>query len=118
MIAATAGEPPVSANVLGWLRAVAPFESTGNLDLAAEGYVAAVARWPEEAMAWTALGNVRYLQRDLAAAEAAYRHALELSPGFRTACDNLAQTPRELAAAGVRACDGANACPYACDSGP
>lgn len=99
MVAVEAGEPPASADVLGWLRAVAPFESTGKLELAAEGYSAAVARWPEEAMAWTALGNARYLQRDLAAAEAAYLHALELSPGFRVACNNLAQTRKELGTA-------------------
>jgi Flp pilus assembly protein TadD len=77
-----------------------------------------VTRWPEEAMAWTALGNVRYLQRDLVAAEAAYLHALELSPGFRTACNNLAQTRSELAAAGMRSCDGANTCADGCGSGP
>ncbi|MFU8821989.1 MAG: PA2778 family cysteine peptidase [Gammaproteobacteria bacterium] len=118
MVAVQAGEPPASADVLGWLRAVAPFESTGKLDLAAEGYMAAVARWPEEAMAWTALGNVRYLQRDLAAAEAAYLKALELSPGFRTACNNLAETLKELAAAGEISCDGESACADACDSGP
>jgi tetratricopeptide (TPR) repeat protein len=118
MVAVKPGEPPAGADVLVWLGAVAPFESTGNLDLAVEGYLAAVARWPEEAMAWTALGNVRYLQRDLAAAEAAYLHALELSPGFRTACSNLAQTRSELAAAGARSCDGKNACPNACDPGP
>jgi hypothetical protein len=97
MIAAKPGEPPASADVLGWLRAVGPFESTGKLDLAAEGYMAAVTRWPEEAMAWTALGNVRYLQRDLAAAEASYLRALELSPGFWTACNNLAHIRGELA---------------------
>ena len=114
MVAVEPGKPPASAEILGWLRAVAPFESTGKLDLAAEGYAAAVARWPEEAIAWTALGNVRYLQRDLAAAEAAYRRALELSPGFRTACDNLAQTLRELAAAGTRSCDGESACVVEC----
>lgn len=118
MIAVEAGDPPAGADVLGWLRAVAPFESTGDLELAAEGYMAAVARWPEEAMAWTALGNVRYLQGDLFAAEAAYLHALELSPGFRTACNNLAQTLTELAAAGERSCDGANACADPCGSAP
>jgi tetratricopeptide (TPR) repeat protein len=117
MVAVEAGKPPASADVLGWLRAVAPFESTGNLDLAAEGYMAAVARWPEEAMAWTALGNVRYLQRDLAAAEAAYLHALELSPGFRTACNNLGETVKELAAAGERSCDGAEPCAIDCGPG-
>lgn len=110
MVAVKPGEPPVSADLLGWLRAVAPLESTGNLELAAEGYQAAVARWPEEAMAWTALGNVHYLQRDLAAAAAAYRHALELSPGFRTACNNLAQTLSELTAAGEHSFGSATSC--------
>ncbi|MFU8896690.1 MAG: PA2778 family cysteine peptidase [Gammaproteobacteria bacterium] len=107
MVAVKPGEPPVSADLLGWLRAVAPFESTGNLELAAEGYLAAVNRWPEEAMAWTALGNVHYLQRDLAAAAAAYRHALELSPGLHAACNNLAQTLSEFTAAGEPPGDGA-----------
>jgi hypothetical protein len=102
MVAVDPGDPPGGADLLGWLRAVGPFESTGNLDLAAQGYQAAVTRWPREAMAWTALGNVRYLQRDLAAAEAAYLHALELSPGFWTACNNLAQTRSERAVAGER----------------
>lgn len=114
MIAAKPGEPPPGADVLGWLRAVAPFESTGNLHLAAEGYAAAVARWPEDAMAWTALGNVRYLQRELAAAAAAYRHALGLAPDFGTACNNLAQTLRELAAAGDPACEKRNGCAIEC----
>lgn len=118
MVAVKPGEPPAGADLLGWLQAVAPFESTGKLDLAAEGYLAAVARWPEEAMAWTALGNARYLQRDLAAAEAAYLQALELAPGFRTACINLAQTRSELAAAGERSCDGASACAIECGSSP
>jgi tetratricopeptide (TPR) repeat protein len=118
MVAATASEPPLSADVLSWLRALAPFESTGQLDLAEEGYKAAVNRWPNEALAWTALGNVRYLQRDLAAAEAAYQHALALSPGFSVACKNLAQTRSELIAAGERFCDGAKGCAVECGSTP
>ena len=118
MVAVKPDEPPVSADVLGWLGAVGPFESTGHLDVAAQGYVAAVARWPEEAAAWTALGNVRYLQRDLVAAEAAYRHALELSPGFPTACNKLAQTLTERADSGERSCDGTAACAYTCDMSP
>ncbi|NHA14649.1 PA2778 family cysteine peptidase [Thioalkalivibrio sp. XN279] len=117
MVVVKAGEPPASADVLGWLRAVAPFESTGDLELAAEGYAAAVARWPDEPMAWTALGNVRYLQGDVTAAAAAYRHALELAPGFRAACENLAQALSELAAAGEIACDEANACASKCGPG-
>lgn len=118
MVAVKPDEPPASADMLGWLRAVAPFEATGKLDLAAEGYMAAVDRWPEEAMAWTALGNVRYLQRDLAAAEAAYRHALALAPEFATACNNLAQTLKERAAAGESPCGGADTCPLECGPAP
>ena len=67
---------------------------------------------------WPALGNVRYLQRDLAAAEAAYLHALELSPAFPTACSNLAQTRSELAELGGRSCDGENPCTIECGSAP
>lgn len=118
MVAVKASEPPTGADMLSWLRAVAPFESTGKLDLAAEGYLAAVARWPEEAMTWIALGNVRYLQRDLAAAVAAYRQALRLAPGFPAACNNLAQALSELIAAGDPACDEVNACASTCGTEP
>lgn len=91
MVTVPATQPPASADLLGWLQAVAPFESTGELDTAVEGYEAAVARWPAEAMAWTALGNARYLQQQFAAAAAAYERALELSPGLWTARNNLVQ---------------------------
>lgn len=92
MVVVSPSDPPVSADVLGWLQAVAPFESTGNLDLAAEGYEAAIKRWPDEAIAWTALGNVRYLQQDLQAAEESYIRALTISDGLWTARNNLVNT--------------------------
>jgi len=92
MVAVPASEPPASADVLGWLQAVAPFESTGDLDTAVVGYEAAVARWPEAAMAWTALGNARYLQQQLALAALAYEHALALSPELWVARNNLVRT--------------------------
>jgi tetratricopeptide (TPR) repeat protein len=92
MVVVPASEPPDSADALGWLRAVAPFESTGNLDIAAEGYVAGVKRWPQDPLVWTALGNVRYLQQDLSSAEKAYVQALALSPGHWTARNNLVRT--------------------------
>ncbi len=91
MVAAPANAPPASADVLGWLQAVAPFESNGDLATAVEGYEAAVARWPEAAMAWTALGNARYLQQQFAASAAAYQQALTLSPELWTARNNLVQ---------------------------
>jgi tetratricopeptide (TPR) repeat protein len=92
MVAVPARHPPASAELLAWLQAVAPFESTGELETAVEGYEAAVARWPEEALAWTALGNARYLQQQFPAAAAAYQRALALSPELWTARNNLVQT--------------------------
>ncbi|MCC5867757.1 MAG: PA2778 family cysteine peptidase [Gammaproteobacteria bacterium] len=92
MVVVPANAPPAGADVLGWLQAVAPFESTGNLDTAIEGYEAAVARWPESGVAWTALGNVRYLQQAFAAAANAYERALTLSPELWVARNNLVQT--------------------------
>ena len=92
MVVVPASEPPAAADALGWLQAVAPFESTGHLDVAAEGYEAGVRRWPEEALVWTALGNVRYLQQDFAGAEEAYGQAMALSSRNWTARNNLVRT--------------------------
>jgi tetratricopeptide (TPR) repeat protein len=92
MVVVPASAPPDSADALGWLRAVAPFESTGKLDLAAEGYEAGVKRWPRDPSVWTALGNVRYLQQNLSSAEKAYVQALALSPRHWTARNNLIRT--------------------------
>ena len=92
MVVVQADAPPAGADVLGWLQAVAPFESTGKLDTAIEGYEAAVTRWPESGVAWTALGNVRYLQQAFAAAAPAYERALALSPELWVARNNLVQT--------------------------
>lgn len=92
MVVAPASEPPGSAEVMGWLKALAPFESLGQLDRAAEGYTAAVARWPLDARTWTALGNARYRQGRLADAEAAYTRALHEAPDQWVARNNLVQT--------------------------
>ncbi|MCC5887059.1 MAG: PA2778 family cysteine peptidase [Gammaproteobacteria bacterium] len=88
-VAASPSEPPAGADALGWLRAVAPFESTGDLAIAAEGYAAGVKRWPEDPLVWTALGNVKYLQQDFAAAEQAYAEALARNPDHWPARNNL-----------------------------
>lgn len=92
MVVASPSEPPADADILRWLQAIAPFESTGELDIAARGYEAAVERWPEDASAWTALGNVRYREQRLDEAATAYRRALELAPGNWVARNNLVQT--------------------------
>lgn len=92
MVAVAASEPPASAEALGWLQAVAPFESTGRLAMAAEGYAAGVQRWPEDPLVWTGLGNVAYLQQDFTTATRAYGRALSLSSGHWPARNNLLQT--------------------------
>lgn len=92
MVVATASEPPASADATGWLRSVAPFESLGQLETAAQGYSAAVARWPVDASAWTALGNVRYRQERFDDAEAAYEKALREEPAQWVARNNLVQS--------------------------
>jgi len=92
MVAAATSEPPAGGSALGWLQAVAPFESTGNLAAAAEGYQAGVQRWPDDPLVWTALGNVRYLQQDFSAAEQAYVQALHFEPGHWPARNNLIRT--------------------------
>ena len=92
MVVTSPAEPPASADALAWLQAVAPFESTGDLDSAARGYEAAVARWPETAATWTALGNIRYREGRLRDAEAAYEQALARAPEHWTARNNLIRT--------------------------
>jgi predicted O-linked N-acetylglucosamine transferase (SPINDLY family) len=51
---------------------------------------AALMRQPQLAPAWVVLGNARRLQDDLAGAEAAYRQAVQILPGYRDARYNLA----------------------------
>lgn len=89
IVAVSPSDPPAGASALGWLRAVAPFESTGELAIAAEGYAAGVQRWPEDPLVWTALGNVRYLQEEFAKAEQAYGEALARAPDHWPARNNL-----------------------------
>lgn len=57
---------------------------------AAELAEAALRRHPQLAPAWVVLGNARRLQDDLAGAEAAYRQAVQILPGYRDARYNLA----------------------------
>jgi hypothetical protein len=80
MVVVQAEDIPALADALPWLRAVEPFEAAGKLAVAARGYTAATARWPDDPAVWTALGNVRYRQQRLSEAEAAYVRALTPRP--------------------------------------
>jgi tetratricopeptide (TPR) repeat protein len=100
MVVASPSDPPASATPLEWLKAVAPFESTGQLEVASAGYEAAVARWPESASAWTALGNARFHAGRLHEAAVAYEAALDRSAGHWVARNNLVQTMLALGCPG------------------
>lgn len=80
MVAVQPDKPPVTARSGDWLRAASAFEELGRAEPAAQAYEAATRRWPEQPLAWQALANARYAQKDLAAAEVALRRALQLSP--------------------------------------
>ncbi|MGB1560753.1 MAG: PA2778 family cysteine peptidase [Sinimarinibacterium flocculans] len=76
LVTASPGEPPASAQAGPWLRAASAFESLGAFEPAAAAYRAATRRWPDAAMAWTALGNVLAQQADWPQAYDAYEQAL------------------------------------------
>lgn len=89
-VALRPGELPAAANPASFLNAVAALETLGSRDSASLAYQAAVSRWPEEPLAWFALGNNRLALGEDAAAEAAYREVLRIAPAQLPARNNLA----------------------------
>ena len=85
------GELPAHADADRYLRAVAAVESTGDYAAAASAYRAAVARWPDNGLAWLGLGNAAYHDGRLGNAGTAYRHLLDIEPGHAIAANNLSQ---------------------------
>jgi tetratricopeptide (TPR) repeat protein len=63
---------------------------------AQRAYTTALERWPENLTARLGLGNAAYTQRDLKAAESAYREAARRHPEAADAWNNLAQALLEL----------------------
>jgi hypothetical protein len=85
------GVIPAQADAASYMEAVAGIEAAGNRQAAAVSYDAAIARWPDEPMAWLGRGNVAYADGDRAAAADAYTRAATLAPGDAAARNNLAQ---------------------------
>jgi hypothetical protein len=85
------GVIPGQADAARYLEAVAGMEAAGNRQAAAVSYDAAIARWPDEPIAWFGRGNVAYADGDRAAAADAYARAATLAPGDAAARNNLAQ---------------------------
>jgi tetratricopeptide (TPR) repeat protein len=85
------GVIPADAEAARYLQAVAGLEAAGQRRAAAQSYDAALARWPEEPLAWLGRGNVSYAEGELTAAADAYARAVTLSPDNAAARNNLAQ---------------------------
>lgn len=81
---------PRTAEELPFLRTVAVFETQGDVETARRGYAAAVQRWPDSLIGWTAVGNAAYLLGDWGQAERAWRHVLTATE-YAPALNNLAQ---------------------------
>jgi tetratricopeptide (TPR) repeat protein len=96
LVVADPAAPAASADAEGWLRAVAAFESLGELDTAVTAYRAATRRWPETAMVWAALGNGLAQRADWPAAESAYAKALALDAAAPLVRNNRAWTLAQL----------------------
>ncbi|HLG52413.1 MAG TPA: PA2778 family cysteine peptidase [Steroidobacteraceae bacterium] len=89
------GVIPAGAEASRYLEAAAGVEAAGDRRAAALAYDAAIARWPEEPVAWLGRGNVAYGDRDLAAAADAYARAATLAPDNAAVRNNLAQVLAE-----------------------
>ena len=81
---------PASADVSHVERAAVALERVGRAEEAAVAYSTILKRWPKSYAALMGLGNVRYEDGDLAAAESAFRLAISEHPGRAEAWNNLA----------------------------
>ena len=81
---------PASADLISVLRAAAGLERAGRHSQAATAYAAVLSRWPDSFAAFIGLGNVRYAESKLVAAETAFRKAIKLEPLGAEAWNNLA----------------------------
>ena len=84
-------ELPATAGEERLVRALVGLEKVGEWGMAARGYRAALARWPESYGALMGLGNSLYAAGDLRGAEGAFRAASIAYPLTGSAFNNLAQ---------------------------
>jgi tetratricopeptide (TPR) repeat protein len=91
MSALAPGVIPAGAEASRYLEAAAGLETAGDRRAAALAYDAAIARWPQEPLAWLGRGNVAYAGGDIVAAAKAYAQAVKLAPDKAVAHNNLAQ---------------------------
>jgi len=90
MLALPPGRVPATAHEADFATAAAALEQAGRPREAGESYRALLARWPDNLIGLIGLGNVEYADKDLAAAERAFRRASVAHPASAIAFNNLA----------------------------
>jgi tetratricopeptide (TPR) repeat protein len=85
------GEIPAHATPARFIEAAAGLEAAGQRQAAAGAYDAAIARWPDEPMAWLGRGNIAFAEGDRQDAADAYMRAILLAPDNAAARNNLAE---------------------------
>jgi tetratricopeptide (TPR) repeat protein len=84
------GVIPVTISADSYLRSLIDFEQTSDINLAHQGYLDALKKWPTNLSAQIGIGNTAYALKDFALSESAYRTALQLSPRLGQLWNNYA----------------------------
>lgn len=95
MVAVPPGRVPVTATEARYTSAVVALERSGQIANARIAYDAMLQRWPSSLAGLMGRGNTAYAQKDLAAAEAAFRQAAREHPRETAALNNLAHVLAE-----------------------
>ena len=84
-----ASEPPAYADAAQWIAAAAPLQRS-HPPTVEQAYRAAVQRWPDNGLAWAALGEARLVAGDLRESVTSLRKAAALAPSDAAISNNLA----------------------------
>lgn len=82
---------PVTVTQSAYAEAAVALETKGYIAGARTAYQTALRRWPRNQAALIGAGNIAYRDKDLPAAERAFRRAAQLYPNSGIALNNLAQ---------------------------
>ena len=96
MVALPPGQLPKSISPQQATDSIAAFESAAGAEAALPAWQALVARWPDHAMAWFALGNALHASGNLQAAADAFEQATKQDASLAAAWLNLGLTQRGL----------------------
>jgi tetratricopeptide (TPR) repeat protein len=84
--------PPATAQPLPFLRAARDLDATGNHAAARAAWQAAIRRWPDNPLAWMALGNRAFRDGEQELASSAFAQVTRLAPRDPDGWNNLAYT--------------------------